>query len=225
MERPVLAPPRTPEPPKHAHDYAYRAWGCEAPHTAGYIWPQALSWLAELKPGATILDAGCGNGTFAAQLGRHGYRVIGVDLSESGVAAARVNCPTGTFHVASIYNDFGALGVDAVDAVVSLEVIEHLYDPLAYLQNCARVLKPGGKLVLSTPYHGWLKNVVMALGGRFDSHAHPWKLGGHIKFFSKRSITALMHEAGLNTEQTIGTRRLPWLWMSMVVRATPQSRR
>jgi len=70
------------------------------------------------------------------------------------------------------------------DTIISTEVIEHLYDPGKYLDIIEQVLQSngGGELILSTPYHGYFKNLLIALHGKTDDHFSPLWDGGHIKF-------------------------------------------
>lgn len=112
-------------------------------------------------------------------LAQLGYDVTGVDLSETGIAQARAAFPALSFHRGSVYDDLvPALGT--FDVVVSLEVIEHLYAPRDYVRSLLGLLREGGTAILSTPYHGYLKNLAIALAGRFDAHVSPlWDGGAH----------------------------------------------
>src|SRR5450759_4273537 len=85
-----------------------------------------------------------------------------------------------------------ALAEAPFDAVVSTELIEHLYDPSAFTRGCWHALRPGGVFVCSTPYHGYLKNLSLALTNRFDRHFDPLWLGGHIKHWSHATLTRLL---------------------------------
>ena len=117
-----------------------------ARHVAGYRWACDVLDL----PGATVLEAGVGEGYGAALIAAAGARlVLGVDLDESTVA-----------HLASTYA--GVFPVRAnlialpartgcVDVVVSAQTVEHLWDQTGFVAECARVLRPGGRLVLTTP--------------------------------------------------------------------------
>jgi hypothetical protein len=94
-----------------------------------------------------------------------------------------------------------------------------LFDPGALPRFAAKVLKPDGLLILSTPYNGWLKNVIIAVTGHFDEHHGPLHVGGHIKFWSIRTLTRLLDENGFAVEQFFGAGRLPYIWKSMVLSA------
>ncbi len=146
------------------------------------------------------------------------------DGSESGVAIAKGHIGSSRAVAASCYDDLLGVFGERFDAAVALEVIEHLYAPRVFLRRVADVLKPGAALILSTPYHGYLKNLTLALSGRLDGHFTVLWDGGHIKFFSRSTITAMLRECGFEVARVRGAGRFPFLWKSMVVLATKVSR-
>src|SRR5207244_287039 len=81
------------------------------------------------------------------------------------------------------------LGEEPFDSVVSAEVIEHLYTPRDFARGCFAALKPGGKFLCTTPYHGYLKNILICVLNQFDNHFNPLRDGGHIKFWSLKTLT------------------------------------
>lgn len=171
---------------------------------------------------ARILDAGCGGGFLMNELWMAGFKDIrGFDLSESGIKLARESFPalSGRFEVHDAFcgNLPESFAQSGYDLVLSVEVLEHLYDPMQYLENVRRWLKNGGTLILSAPYHGYLKNLALALAGGFDRHFDPLNHGGHIKFWSKDTIYKLMETTGIRPLKFYGSGRLPLLWKSMVV--------
>jgi len=72
-------------------------------------------------------------------------------------------------------------------------------------------------LIISTPYHGYLKNLALAFTGKWDTHANPLWDGGHIKLWSRRTLGCLLTGAGFENLQFRGVGRLPGLWMTMVM--------
>jgi 2-polyprenyl-3-methyl-5-hydroxy-6-metoxy-1,4-benzoquinol methylase len=188
---------------------------------AKYVSPAVLEIAGSLGHGSRVLDVGCGNGALAGLFVDQGCQVVGVDLSEVGIAIARQAHPTARFEVAIADEHLlSALGEPPFDLVVSTEVIEHLYAPATFLTGCHDALRPGGMLVLSTPYHGWLKNVLIAASGKSDFHYRPLHQGGHIKFWSRRTLTIALETANFGQIQFQGVGRIPYVWRSMVMGAT-----
>jgi 2-polyprenyl-3-methyl-5-hydroxy-6-metoxy-1,4-benzoquinol methylase len=203
--------------------YAYADFAAEPDpsHRPMYL-ADVLAALAELPAGAAVLDAGCGGGDFSVGLRRRGFAVYGSDLSPSAIAAAQER-GVGRFAVASLYDPLAApFGLAAFDAIVSIEVIEHLYSPATFARRAHEALRPGGLLVVSTPYWGYAKNVVLALANRIDRALTPLWEGGHIKHFSRATLTRLMTEAGFVTVSFRGCgggwrRHAPGLWNGMLM--------
>jgi 2-polyprenyl-3-methyl-5-hydroxy-6-metoxy-1,4-benzoquinol methylase len=143
----------------------------------------------------TLFEIGFGNGAVAAYLAAKGFRVAGIDASASGPALARAAYPhLDRLEQGSVYDPLDRFG--RFQAVLSLEVVEHLYFPRRLAEAAFALLEPGGIFVLSTLYHGWLKNIALAAFGRFDRHFDPLWDHGHIKFFTRRTLRALLEEAG-----------------------------
>jgi 2-polyprenyl-3-methyl-5-hydroxy-6-metoxy-1,4-benzoquinol methylase len=186
---------------------------CSSP----YLLP-VLKWMLGPGNGRRVLDLGCGNGYNARFFLEWGFKVVGVDPSEEGIRIARSHYPTARFEVMAVEDDLlERLGEAPFDAVVSTEVVEHLYDPAAWARCCFESVKPGGIVVASTPYHGYLKNLSIALLDGFDKHVQPMEHGGHIKFWSRRTLGALLTQAGFEEPGFAGAGRLPLLWKSMVM--------
>ena len=142
-----------------------------------------------------VLDAGCGDGNLTASLAEHGYQMYGIDLSESGInIARRRSC--GMFALASIYDDLRMPfpGVEYFAAIIAIDTIEHLYSPKIFARRSFEALQPGGILIVTVPYWGYLKNIVLALTNRLDyALTALWEVG-HIKHWSRKTLTELMLE-------------------------------
>jgi 2-polyprenyl-6-hydroxyphenyl methylase/3-demethylubiquinone-9 3-methyltransferase len=164
-----------------------------------------------------VLDIGCGNGALAARLADRGLTVTGIDTSASGIEVARTSVPRAQFAVQSVDGDLGVLAPESFDAAVSMEVIEHLFNPRALVRLAHRVLKPGGHLIVTTPYHGFLKNLALSVTNGWDKHLNPLWDGGHIKFFSRKTLTRLIADERFTVVSARGAGRLPGLWKSLVV--------
>ena len=165
-----------------------------------------------------ILDLGCGNGAFTHLLHQQGFKVEGFDGSASGVELARKHYPDIQFSLLDLVSDhIPELYRNQFDAVVSVEVIEHLLLPRMLMQNAMQALKPGGLLILTTPYHGYWKNLAIALTNGFDAHWHPLRDYGHIKFFSKQTLIQLFEEYSLGEIRFKTVGRVSLLANSMIV--------
>ena len=85
------------------------------------------------------------------------------------------------------------------------------------MRGCLLATRPGGRFICTTPYHGYLKNLAISLTNKWDDHITPFWDGGHIKFWSRKTLGRLLTEAGFTNLQFRGAGRLPYLWMSMVM--------
>lgn len=171
-----------------------------------------------------VCDLGCGNGYMAGRLALLGYEVTGIDASESGIAIAQRNHAQPKFIQALINSKLAQeTGQGDFDLVVSSDVIEHLYRPADLIEAAFSLLKPNGRIIVGTPYHGYLKNVVLSLTGRMDSHFTALHNGGHIKFFSVKTLSELMTSHGFADLTFTFYGRAPWLWMNMICLAQKAS--
>jgi cyclopropane fatty-acyl-phospholipid synthase-like methyltransferase len=199
-------------------EYPYESGTANGSH--GYLCPAIQRGLSVLPEGARVLDIGCGNGSLTAAWARRGWDVTGVDLSESGIAHAKASYPDIAFQRMPVGPELVEhFGEGCFDAIVSAEVVEHLYAPRDLVRNSFRLLKDGGMLILTTPYNRYLKNLILAATGTMDRHWTVLWDGGHIKFWSWKTIGVLLGEAGFTGLEFGGVGRVPYLWKSMVVRA------
>jgi methionine biosynthesis protein MetW len=154
---------------------------------------------ARITPGSRVLDVGCGNGQAGGlPLRAMGCQYIGVDVSATALASARAL----GLDVCQI-TDGTALPFpnNSFDAVVSMEVVEHLMFPLPTVIEMMRVLKPGGILLITTPNVVYWRRRADLLVGRWnpfgypDAVARPWA-DPHIRFFSVGALRRMLGEAG-----------------------------
>lgn len=192
-------------------EYRYDSAGTGHHHIV--LLPALDAIVREFRP-KRVFDLGCGNGSVAKHLSDR-CKVVGIDPSDSAVSIANRAYPDIRIEQGSAYDDLAAK-YGTFDMVVSLEVVEHLYDPRTYARNLAKLLVPGGIAVISTPYHGYLKNLALAVTGQMDQHF--WALwdGGHIKFWSIKTFGILLQEAGLEIVRFGRVGRIPPLARSMI---------
>lgn len=198
-------------------EYSYCSAEETWPH--GYIAEKVLVHLRANGDVRRVLDAGCGNGSLAGRIASEGFEVSAIDCSRSGIEHGRRAFPNVEFAVASVYDDLHALFVEPFDACVATEVIEHIFDPRIAVRRVRDVLRDNGLFVITTPYHGYFKNVALSLAGKMDSHFTALWDGGHIKFWSCRTLSILLEECGFEVVSIQGAGRLPFLWKSMIVLA------
>lgn len=201
----------------------YKDYGFETEepaHTFSYLTDAMLSVIGENKQQA-ILDIGCGNGYFAKYLIEKGFDVYGTDASVKGIAIAKRSHPD-RFFVQDISS--GSLPEELnnikFDVIISTEVIEHLYDPEGFIVFCKNVLGSSGEMIISTPYHGYFKNLFLSAFNRWDTHMNPLWYGGHIKLWSKKTLTKAFTNAGFKVTAFKGCGRIPYFWKSMIIKAS-----
>ncbi|HEY9447157.1 MAG TPA: class I SAM-dependent methyltransferase [Burkholderiales bacterium] len=181
-----------------------------------YLFPPVVAALQ--RHGARrVLDLGCGNGSFTVRLSAAGYDVTGFDHSSTGIALAQRQYPNIRFARHDLHEALPAGHEAAYDAVVAVEVIEHLLLPRRLMAAARAALRPGGVLIVTTPYHGYLKNLALAVTGKFDEHWAPLRDYGHVKFFSRRTLTRLFEEYGYAQLAFSTAGRVPPLAKSMVI--------
>jgi 2-polyprenyl-3-methyl-5-hydroxy-6-metoxy-1,4-benzoquinol methylase len=183
-----------------------------------YLVPRIRRFVESLPRAAFVIDLGCGNGSVLKSVFRPDLRACGLDVSVSGIDIAAKVVPEASFYVGDAAGTLpDVLVPGSFDAVISTETIEHLPSPRALVRNAFNLLKPGGCLLISTPYHGYLKNIVLSLTGSMDAHFTALWDGGHVKFWSRKTLCALLSDAGFEEFAFVGAGRVPFLWKSMII--------
>jgi len=162
-----------------------------------------------------LFEVGCGNGSVAHTLSQAGWDVTGVDPSTEGVAQAREAYPELKLARGSAYDGLAAR-YGQFPVVLSLEVVEHVYAPRDYARTIFDLVADGGFAILSTPYHGYWKNLALAVTGKMDAHFTALWDHGHIKFWSIKTLTELLTETGFVDICYKRVGRIPSLAKSMI---------
>jgi glycosyltransferase involved in cell wall biosynthesis/cyclopropane fatty-acyl-phospholipid synthase-like methyltransferase len=161
-----------------------------------------LRWLAQ-RPAAKVLDAGCFDGRFADMARRQGHHVTGLDRQKFDGVAQRVD----SFIEADLNEPLPPFLHGQYDVVVAGDVLEHVVEPHSLLSELARALRPGGEILVSVPNFGhWYPRGRTALG-KFDYDQRGPLDRGHVRFFTRDSIEALIGNCGLviTERATVGT--------------------
>jgi SAM-dependent methyltransferase len=183
----------------------YESFWADAPaDPAPWAWERRRALLlGEASAGERVLDLGCGAGRFLAALREAGAEPVGVELAEAAAERARANVPGADVRLVEPDGSL-PLGHGEIDLVWCSEVLEHIPDVAHALLEVRRVLKPGGRLLATVPYHGRLQAAAIALT-RFDAHFDP--LGQHVRFFTRTSLAATLEQTGF-TGIRVGGRRM-----------------
>lgn len=155
--------------------------------------------MLEMVPAAPplhILDVGCGTGLNATWLAALGHTVSGVDLSPVAIEQFRAKGFEG--YVCDVETQQLPVPDGSFDLVYASYIIEHLADTSTFLKEMLRILKPGGKALISTTNSAfWAYRILEALGKTASEIQHP----GHVRFFSKRSLKRDIESAGFRVTE------------------------
>ena len=155
--------------------------------------------LAGVAEGDVVLDLGCGAGEFSAALLEAGATPIAVDVADEALRRARERVPGLD---ARLWSCGQPLPVEdaSVDVAWAGEVIEHVVDVAPWLSEVRRVLRPGGTLLLTTPDHGPVTLLALAVSSRrFATHFEP--RSDHVRFFSRRTLRELLDDLGFDVAE------------------------
>ncbi len=161
--------------------------------------------LSHVGAGEKVLDYGCGVGDFTVPMLEAGADVRSVDVSERALEAARERIPVGDYKCVVPRQEL-PYEREEFDCIVAMEVIEHVQDTRGMFREFARVLKPGGKLLLSCPFHGFVKNLLVGVLC-FEEHFAPEH--AHIRFYTVASLRGILSRYGFRVDKLC---HLGWFW-------------
>jgi ubiquinone biosynthesis O-methyltransferase len=164
-----------------------------------YLYKTLRKLISKYKKDMSILDIGCGNGYLTKKITKDFKNVIAIDNSKSAIKFAKkkykgsikfINIDLDNFIIKKKFN-----------IILLIEVIEHVYLPNLFLKKIVKFMNKNSILIISTPYHGYLKNLIISLLNKFDSHFNPLWNYGHIKFWSKKTLTFLLNTNNLKVNE------------------------
>lgn len=158
-----------------------------------YKWPKVKKLIP--KGHVKLLDFGCGKGTILGEMLKVNPKLdmVGADVSEEALNFAKKKYPKQTF-VKITEGQKLPFKSNTFDFITALDVLEHIYDTDRAFEELARVLKPNGKILISVPYNGLLKNLAISLFF-FDYIFDP--ATPHIRFYTKNTMTKYLTKYGL----------------------------
>lgn len=161
-----------------------------------------------------LLDAGAGEGGLVAAAVSRGMQASGLEVSETAISQAQQRFPEIDIRQHSVEELPWPVESTSFDLVASFEVIEHLLRPELLVRGAAQCLRLGGYFALTTPYHGLVKNLALAVSG-FERHFDV--TGGHIRFFTDRSLRRLLEADGFELISVVHFGRVPPAWAGVFV--------
>lgn len=195
---------------------ASRWWDPEGPQKPLHaLNPVRLRYIAARVPlaGARVLDVGCGGGLLSEALAREGAQVTGIDLGEELIEVARLHRLESGLEI-----DYRLESVEALadarpagfDVVTCMEMLEHVPDPAAIVQACARLLRPGGRLFLSTVNRTPAAFALAIVGAEYVARLLPRGTHHYQDFIKPAELAGWLRQAGLQLEDVSGMAYEPW---------------
>lgn len=174
------------------------------------------SHQSKKKSSLRIIEIGSGNGNFAGYLANLNHEVTGVEPSKSGYEISIKNFKHCTFINSPIQDINPDHFQNKFDIVIAVEIIEHLLDPKSLIRISKKLLSPDGLLIITTPYHGYLKNLTLSVFNKWDCHFSVDWDGGHVKFFSRKSLSKMIENEDFKCVSWHYAGRVFPLWKSMI---------
>jgi 2-polyprenyl-6-hydroxyphenyl methylase/3-demethylubiquinone-9 3-methyltransferase len=207
-------------------ELAQRWWDPNGPQKALHaLNPARLGYVAERTPlrDAAVLDVGCGGGLLSEALAQSGAKVTAIDLAPNLLKVARLHGLESGIKV-----DYREMPVEALaeaqpasfDAITCMEMLEHVPQPASIIDACAKLLKPGGRLFLSTLNRTPAAFALAIVGAEYVARVLPKGTHQYRDFIKPSELAKWLRDAGLELEDVSGLMYEPWRNSARVVSRT-----
>ena len=207
-------------------DLAQRWWDPRGPQKALHaLNPARLGYVAERVQlrDAAVLDVGCGGGLLSEALAQAGAKVTAIDLAPNLLKVARLHGLESGIKV-----DYREMPVEALaeqapasfDAITCMEMLEHVPEPASIIEACAKLLKPGGRLFLSTLNRTPAAFALAIVGAEYVARVLPKGTHQYRDFIKPSELAKWLREAGFELEDVSGLMYEPWRNSARVVSRT-----
>ena len=207
-------------------ELAQRWWDPQGPQKALHaLNPARLGYVAERVAlrDAAVLDVGCGAGLLSEALAQAGAKVTAIDLAPNLLKVARLHGLESGIKVDYRESPVEGLAAEmpaAFDAITCMEMLEHVPEPASVIDACARLLKPGGRLFLSTLNRTPAAFAVAIVGAEYVARLLPKGTHQYRDFIKPSELAAWLREAGLELEDVSGLAYEPWRNSARIVPRT-----
>nr|WP_295378068.1 bifunctional 2-polyprenyl-6-hydroxyphenol methylase/3-demethylubiquinol 3-O-methyltransferase UbiG [Pseudoxanthomonas sp.] len=205
---------------------ANRWWDEQGPQKALHaLNPVRLDYVRQRASlaGAQALDVGCGGGLLSEALAKAGAQVTAIDLAPELIKVARLHKLESGVQVDYQLRSVESLAEErpgGFDVVTCMEMLEHVPDPAAIIEACARLLKPGGRLFLSTLNRTPAAFALAIVGAEYVARLLPTGTHHYQDFIKPSELAAWLRQSRLQLEDVSGLAYEPWRQRARLARRT-----